>query len=305
MKSNPFSIFLKLSRLHFLLIPFGQAVLGSGIARYLGYEIDWELFVLGLGWLFSLQLGVQYLIQYFVQTPPRRNSLPKVFTFYQGLLGEGEGQLPRRVALGSAAGMFTITTIFTLGMLQFDSLNASLVIVMGLILLLSLSLALPVVNLHESGLAELIFALLIGILLPGLSFLLQAESPNRIVILATFPLAILLIPVMVSFEFPNYSLSSKPENRNLIQQLGWQNAMSVHNSFILIPFLILGLTALTGMPLRAAFSPFIALPLAFLQIWQMRRIAAGVKPNWLTLTWNAVVIFELVTYLLAFSFWLG
>lgn len=305
MKPNPFIIFLKLSRPHFLLIPFGQAILGTGIARFLGYEIDWALFALGLGWLFSLQLGAQYLIQYFTQAPARKNNLPKVFTFYRGLLGQGEDQLPRRVALGSAAGMLTITTIFTVGMVQFDGLNLSLAIVMVLILLLSLAIALPVVNLKDSGITELIVAILIGILLPGFSFLIQAGYTHRFVILVTVPLAVLLIPVFLSLEFPNYSISNNPENQNLIQQLGWRSAMSVHNSFILLPFLILGLTALSGMPLRAAFSPLLVLPLAFLQIWQMRRIAAGVKPNWLTLTWNAVVIFELVTYLLAFSFWLS
>jgi hypothetical protein len=54
-----------------------------------------------------------------------------------------------------------------------------------------------------------------------------------------------------------------------------------------------------------AFSPFFAFPLGVLQIWHMRRIAAGVKPNWKTLTWNAVVIFELTSYMLAISFWLA
>jgi 1,4-dihydroxy-2-naphthoate octaprenyltransferase len=201
--------------------------------------------------------------------------------------------------------MLTIVTIFTLGIAEFNGLTPSLVIVMGLIFLFSLSFALPVVNLHESGLAELIFALLIGIFVPGFNFLLQAGAPHRVVILVTIPIAVLLIPVMLSFEFPNYSISSKYENHNLIQQLGWQSAMSVHNSFILIAFLILGLSALGGIPLRAAISPLLALPLALLQIWQMHRIADGAKPNWNTLTWNAVVIFEMVTYLLAFSFWLG
>ncbi|MGD8457966.1 MAG: hypothetical protein PVF83_16440 [Anaerolineales bacterium] len=305
MKSNPFLIFLKLSRLHFLLIPFGQAILGTGIAYFLGYKIDWELFAMGLGWLFSLQLGVHYLFQYFSLVNPQKENIPKAFTFYRGLLGEGEGQLPKPVALGAAAGMLTIVTIFILGIAQFDGMNPSLVIVMGLIFLFSLAYALPVVNFDELGLAELIFTLLIGILLPGFSFLLQAGESHRYVILVTTPLATLLIPVILSLELPNYTVSGRYKNNNLIHQLGWQNAMSVHNSFILITFLILGLTATMGMPLRAAFSPFITLPLVLLQIWQMRRITEGAKPNWRALTWNAVVIFEMVTYLLAFSFWFG
>lgn len=305
MKINPFQIFLKLSRPHILLVPLGQIILGTGIAHYLGQEIDWALFSLGLGWLFSMQLGMHYLIQYFDQTPPRKNNLPQAFSFYDGLLGEGEEQLPRSVAIGAGAGMFTITTIFTLGLAQFNGLNPSLVIVMGLIILMVLSLAMPIVNLIESGQTEFILVFLVGILVPGFGFLLQTGDTHRLVVLATMPLTLLLIPLILSFEFPNYAIDLKYEKHNLLQHLGWENAMSLHNAFILVSFLTLGLTALVGMPLRMAFSPFFAFPLGVLQIWQMRRIAAGVKPNWKTLTWNAVVIFELVSYMLAFSFWLG
>jgi 1,4-dihydroxy-2-naphthoate octaprenyltransferase len=305
MNIHPFHIFIKLSRPHFLLIPLGQAILGTGIAHYLGHKINWELFSLGLGWLFSLQLGLHYLIQHFDQSPPRRNNLPKVFSFYDGLLGEEVDQLPRRVALGASAGMLTITTIFTLGMVQFNGFSPSLVVVMGVILLISLSLALPVVNLAGSGLIELSIAFLIGILTPGFSFLLQAGNAHRFVILASMPLVIILIPVLLSLEFPNYAIDLKYKNQNLLQQLGWESAMSVQTTFLLVAFLILGLNILFGMPLRAVISPFLALPLALLQIWQIRRIAAGAKPNWKTLTWNAVVIFELASYMLAISFWFG
>jgi 1,4-dihydroxy-2-naphthoate octaprenyltransferase len=304
MKINPFDLFLKLSRPHFLLGILGQVFLGAGIAHYLGHRIDWGLFSLGLGWVFSLQLAVQYLIQYFDRSLQQMSNPPTPLSFYSGILGDGEDQLPRNIALGAASGMLTITTIFTLGMAQFDGLNPPLVIVMAVIFLAAISYALPVVNLAESGQGELLIAILIGVLVPGFSYLLQTGEADRLVILVTIPLAILLISVFLALEFPNYALSMKLQKHNLLLHLGWKSAMSIHDTFIIFSFLALGAGTFFGLPPRISLPAFLALPLGLLQIWQMRRIAAGGKPNWKTLTWNAVVIFGLMNYTLAISFWI-
>jgi hypothetical protein len=47
----------------------------------------------------------------------------------------------------------------------------------------------------------------------------------------------------------------------------------------------------------------LTLPIGLLQIWQMRRVADGAKPNWMTLTITPMVLFAAMTYLLAFAFW--
>jgi hypothetical protein len=79
--------------------------------------------------------------------------------------------------------------------------------------------------------------------------------------------------------------------------------MSIHNSFILVTFLALGIGSLFGMPSRITLYGFFPLPLGILQIWQMRRIEAGGKTNWGAFTMNAVGLFGLMTYMLAFAFW--
>jgi hypothetical protein len=35
----------------------------------------------------------------------------------------------------------------------------------------------------------------------------------------------------------------------------------------------------------------------------MRRIAAGMKPNWMAVTLNGLVLFAAPAYLIAFAFW--
>lgn len=305
MKTSPFYLFYKLSRPHFLLGSLMQILLGSGIAHYLEYRIDWNVFFISVGWALSLQLAIQYLIQYFNVNPVPIRIKPTFFTFHDDLLGEGERQLPRNFALVASAGMLTITTIFTLGMAQFNRLNLSLVIVMGIILVLALLYALPVVYLFEFGQGELVFAILAGIFLPGFGFIMQTGETHRLLILATLPLVIMLISVLLAFEFPNYAVNLKYQEHNLLLQLGWKSAMYVHNTFIFFSFVTLGLGIILGLPPEISLPPFLSFPLGLLQIWQMRRIEAGGKPNWRTLTWNAVGTFGLMNFTLMVSFWLN
>jgi len=79
--------------------------------------------------------------------------------------------------------------------------------------------------------------------------------------------------------------------------------MILHNILILSAFLLLGLAATFGLPLAIVLPALIPLPLGLLQIWQMRRIDAGAKPNWTTMGFTAVILFASVAYLLAFTFW--
>ena len=80
--------------------------------------------------------------------------------------------------------------------------------------------------------------------------------------------------------------------------------MLMHNIFILFAFLILGLASFIGLPTKVAYPAFLAFPLGLLQIWQMRRIAIGLKPNWKALTLGAVALFGVMSYMLTFSFWM-
>jgi hypothetical protein len=79
--------------------------------------------------------------------------------------------------------------------------------------------------------------------------------------------------------------------------------MVLNNLLILSAFLLLGLAALLGVPSGIVLPSFLLLPFGLLQIWQMRIIAAGGKPNWSLVGLTAVVLFAGVAYMLAFAFW--
>ena len=65
MKTNPIILFLRLSRPYFLVGGFMQYALGVGIARFLGFEIEWSIFIIGAVWILSAQLATHYLNEYY------------------------------------------------------------------------------------------------------------------------------------------------------------------------------------------------------------------------------------------------
>jgi 4-hydroxybenzoate polyprenyltransferase len=85
--------------------------------------------------------------------------------------------------------------------------------------------------------------------------------------------------------------------------MGCENAMLLHNLMILVSFLLVLVAASFGYPWPIAIAALIPLPLGILQIWQMRQIAQGKKPNWLALALNGLIVFAAVAYMQAFSFW--
>ena len=72
---------------------------------------------------------------------------------------------------------------------------------------------------------------------------------------------------------------------------------------VLVGFFLFGLALTFGLPLLIALPVFIALPLGILQIWQMRRIADGARPNWNAVKVTSAALFFMSAYLLLFGFW--
>ena len=67
--------------------------------------------------------------------------------------------------------------------------------------------------------------------------------------------------------------------------------------------LLFGLGLVFGLPAFVALPAMLGLPFGLLQIYQMRRIADGFKPNWTALTLVSVALFAFTTYLVTFSYW--
>ena len=58
------------------------------------------------------------------------------------------------------------------------------------------------------------------------------------------------------------------------------------------------------LTLSLIWPAFLTFPFALFQIFQLRNIANGTKPNWTLLNVTALAVFGLTTYFLAFTFWI-
>jgi 1,4-dihydroxy-2-naphthoate octaprenyltransferase len=132
---------------------------------------------------------------------------------------------------------------------------------------------------------------------------LLAGELHRLVAMSAFPLATLHLAMLLAFELPDYANDLKFGKRTIMIRMGWERGIVLHNILVLSAFLLLVLAASFGYPWFVVWPSLLTLPLGLLQIWQMRRIADGAKPNWNAVTVGALALFGAMSYLMALAFW--
>lgn len=294
---------IKLSRPVLLVGGVGLLLLGTGIARYLGNTINWELFWLGVVWIILVQLSAHYLNDYFDIDADSFNENRTPFSGGSGVLGPGEDKLTRKTALSAFVVATTFAVAVVLVMLWSTGLNALAAGLMLAIYVGGLAYSLPPVQLSRSGYGELVVALVGGYLVPMLGYSLQTGDIHRLVSMSSLPVVLLLVVFMLAVSFPDYATDLKYGKRTFLVRAGWENVLTVHNTLILLSFVVLASLFFFGFPRAILLPTMLALPLGLLQMWQMRQLAAGVKPNWKVFTLNAAALVGLVVYLLSYFFW--
>lgn len=298
---SPIKLFLRMSRPLFLLGAAIVYALGVGIADYLGVPIDWGLYLLGQAFVTTLQLSAQYLNEYFDSPADAQN--PNRTPFSGGSGAVGPGKLSRNTVLLAAVTMLTIVASLTVLLINRAPATPLLVVVLVLGFLGAFFYSVPPVQLVSSGYGELTTSFLVAFLVPGFAFLLQTGSFHRLLLVSGLPLTALHLAMMLVFEFPDYATDLKFEKETLLVRIGWERGMVMNNLLILTAFLLLGLAAILSVPAGIVLPSFLLLPFGLLQIWQMRVIAAGGKPNWTLVSLTGIVLFAGVAYMLAFAFW--
>jgi 1,4-dihydroxy-2-naphthoate octaprenyltransferase len=276
--------------------------LGGGIARYLGYMVRWDLFWLGLLWLFPLQLSAHFLNDFFVVRPVLDED-PVYSSFSRGSGAIGPGKLSREVALWAALVMLTTTASFSVLLLRNLDFSAPLIIIMLILIFGVLVYTIPPIRLAASGYGGLLVSILVANMVPAFSYLIQVDEVHKYLAMTTFPLTAIHLAMVIIFSLPEFANDVKYENSTLLTRLGWREGMNLHNLLILSAYLLLGLAALFGFPPRIAIPAILTLPLGLLQIWQVTRISAGASPNWPSLRLSAMTLFLATTYLLSYAFW--
>lgn len=300
---NRVRLFLKLSRPYLLIGALVQMLLGSGIAKFLGNSIDWTTFWLGTLWVVSVQLGSQYLHEYF-DLYTEANPEEGTWSFSGSpALGTEKGKLPRRSALVAAAAAWTGTGAITIILFSNTMVGLSSSLLMGLIFATALAISVPPLRLYRSGYGELVIAIFLGFLVPAFGFSLQTGGIHRLLSMTALPLVLAAIPVMLALTFPFFASDQKNKRLNMLQKLGWENSMVIHNTLILLAYLSLAGVIFLGYPRTIGLTAFLSFPSGLIQIWLMRRVADGAKPVWSAIRFNAISMIGLMILTFLYSFW--
>jgi len=295
--------FVQLSRPLFLVGVFFLYALGVGIAHYLGSTIDWVVYIQGQIWVTLLQLSTQYLNEYFNAPADQANPNRNFLTGGSGVLGEGK--LPRRTPLIAAVTCLAILASMTVVIISNINLPSEAVLIMVLAFLGAFFYSVPPVRLEASGYGELTTTILVAFMVPAYAYILQTGELHRMIAMSAFPLAATHMSMLLAFELPDFATDAKFGKRTIMVRLGWQNGMILHNILILSAFLLISLAGLFGYPRFALIAGLLPLPLGLFQIWQMRNIANGARPNWNALTIGSAALFASMTYLIGFAFWIN
>jgi len=187
--------------------------------------------------------------------------------------------------------------------MQSGAITGAVLIVMVLVVLGAFLYAVPPFQWVSAGYGELTLAIMVANFFPALAFLLQQDELHRLVTMSTFPLTLLYLALQIAVQLPDFLQDFAKGRQTILIRLGWERGMTFHNILILGGFLLIGIALFFGLPPAIALPTFFVLPLGLFQIWYMTRILAGAKPNWRALTYTAILIFGLTTYLLAFTYW--
>jgi 1,4-dihydroxy-2-naphthoate octaprenyltransferase len=284
---------LRLTRpLHLLLAALTYAF-GASIANYLGVPFRADAFWFGLILVFLVQMGMSLLRETF---RPEYDPLLENETLRDRLKLRNTLLYISIACLAGAAAIALI--LFNNG--QF-SLSSFLFLLLAIFIVIAYSV--PPLRFVNRGLGEFLLAVQLAYVFPSLAYLLQADEPHRFLAL-TIPLTLLAFTYFIAMNFPSFAVDRKYNRLTFLTRLGWERVVPLHHLFLSLAFLIFAASPAFGLSFSLLWPAFLTLPFALFQIFQLRNISLGLKPNWTLLAATALSVFGLTTYFLALTFWL-
>jgi len=283
-----------------LLTTFALYLLGSGLARYLGERIDYSTFLLGLAWVFSLQLGFNFLGDHF-KTPFD----PGLFARFPVITDENspESYHPGEILLYISVSFFAGAAVLSLILILQGTLYLSSAVLMGLFFVGFFLLVVPGISLEHSGVGEIITSFTLVIIPPAFAFFLQYGTIHRILTLGIFPLFPLHAALIILLRLQDYGDDLKQNKKNLLVRIGWVQGIFIHNLMVLGGFLLFGTAVFFGFPVRLIGLVFLTLPIALYLIYYLSQLKDGAPVRWPLIRLLSLVVFFLPVYLLTYSSW--
>ena len=272
--------------------------LGVGFGRYLGQRIDLVPLLIGLLWILTLSIGLNFLGDYF-QTPFDWGWVRKEQS-------ETDSQKTDRneVLLYVSVASLAVGAVLTLILGISGSLSLSIGLVMASYFLIYCLIIIPGISLDLSGVGEFFTSIILVVLPPAIGYLLQADEFHRFLYLGIFPLFPLHLAMILVLRLKTYPVDIRKDRKTLLVRLGWQRGVYLHNLMVLSGFLLFGVALIFDMPFRLILPVFFTLPVAGYLIWYLSRLEDGAPVRWSLITLLSLVVFLLPVYLITFTVWI-
>ncbi|MBI9035078.1 MAG: prenyltransferase [Bacteroidales bacterium] len=285
-----------------LIISVFTYFLGSGLAFYLGRDINWGLFILGLSWVFLL-LGTVYLPKYY-------------FDFNEPWAVKAQMKVPLRFSkvekneflrllLLATLSLITVLVVITFLIVLQSQAKWMSVLLTSTAILLGLIYAIPPLRIVYSGFGELIEALVICGFVPFFAFQIQVGTFHQLVPFFSFAIVLLFLCMKIIQNLKRYATDLKYERKSMVTQMGWERGMQLHNGLLILAIIVLTSGVLLKLSWKLSISGLLLVPFGAIQIWQMFQIASGQKPKWLQLSFLSFAILILALYQISFVLWIG
>ncbi len=268
--------------------------LGLGLAHYLGSTIQVEPQILAGCMVLFVFSASNMLTEYFrnVGQPFKTDETSKQREEFRSLL------------LLTSSSLLVIASLLIFILIKDGYMYLEVTIILVIFIILTLLRSIPPFRLANRGLAELSASIELACLSSGLAFLFQYGNFHRVLTIYTLPILFLALAYFLVGNFTTYSTDLKFGRRTMLISLTWQRTITIHNLLLVFSYLFFAGIPFFGLPIGLVWPAFLTLPLAIYQVFSMRNLADGGKPNWPILKANAAAIFGLTTYFVSLTFWL-
>jgi len=118
----------------------------------------------------------------------------------------------------------------------------------------------------------------------------------------SLPLLFFYLASQTSLQFETYGEDLKKGQQALLVSIGWERGMTLHHILVALGYLGLGFYLYMSGAWAIAWPVLLMMSVSLLEVWQLQRIAGGMRPNWGLLKATAITQYLGIVYILLFAF---
>ena len=118
----------------------------------------------------------------------------------------------------------------------------------------------------------------------------------------SLPLLFFYLASQTCLQFETYGEELKKGQQALLVSIGWERGMTLHHILVALGYLGLGFYLYMSGAWAIAWPVLMMMSVSLLEVWQLQRIAEGMRPNWGLLKATAITQYLGIVYILLFAF---